>query len=42
MTSVMESAKLGDGPDDLAGRKCIWEIVRKISSEVEFNACLSE
>ena len=38
MTSVTESAKLGGGPDDLVGRKCIWEIVREISSEVEFNA----
>ena len=41
MTSVTESAKLGRGPDDLAGGKCIWEIVREISSEVEFNTCLN-
>jgi hypothetical protein len=38
----MESAKLGGGPDDLVDRKCIWEVVREISSEIEFNARLNE
>jgi hypothetical protein len=42
MTSVTESAKLRGGPDDLVDRKCIWEVVREIISEVEFNACLNE
>ena len=34
-----ESAKLGGGPDDLVG---IREIVREISSEAGFSACLNE